>query len=89
MSEDTVPLTEQEVAAIHLGRVRLANNAGVKQVVTDHRLGTKTYVPLDPKDINATMTCTAINVLDELLEPYGYKFGDKMGAELLPPELTQ
>lgn len=80
---DHVPLSDAEVAAIHLGRVRLANNAAIKQVVVDHVKGTKGYVPIHEGDTNAEMTCNAINILDELLEPYGYRFGDKMGAELL------
>lgn len=80
---DHIPLSDAEVAAIHLGRVRLANSAAIKQVVVDHVKGTKAYAPIDENDTNATMTCNAINVLDELLEPYGYRFGTKMGAELL------
>lgn len=75
MTTDNIELTDKEIAAIHLGRVRLANNSAIKQVTDVH--GHKFYEPICPDDMNAVITCNAINVLDELLEPYGYKFGEE------------
>ncbi len=76
VNNDThIPLSEQEVAAIQLGRVRLANSSAIKQVTDSD--GGKKYLPIDETDVNASMTCNAINVLDNMLEPYGYKFGTK------------
>ena len=73
-------LSDKEVAAVHLGRTRLANNAAIKQ--TTDADGNKSYRPIEADDVNAVMTCEAVNVLDGLLEPYGYKFGEKFGSEL-------
>lgn len=75
MDDNQILLSEEEIAAIYMGRVRLANNSAIKQV--DDADGNKSYVPIDNEDRNAVMTCNAVNVLDKLLEPYGYKFGAK------------
>lgn len=72
-NETFIPLTPEEVAAIHLGRVRLANNSAIKeQTAAD---GSKSYVPIDDNDKSAHVTCGAINMIDKLLEGYDYKFG--------------
>lgn len=80
VNETYIPLTEEEVAAVYLGRVRLANNSAIKQVTNAD--GSKSYVPISDGDTNALMTCNAVNIIDNMLEPYGYKFGEK-SVELL------
>lgn len=81
VSAECVELTDKEIAAIHLGRTRLANSGAIKQVADESNK--RYYAPISAADRNAAMTCEAINVLDELLDPYGYKFGEKMGTELV------
>ncbi len=80
-NETFIPLTEREVAAIYLGRVRLANNSAIKQV---ERLGVKIYVPISDDDTNAQITCEAINIIDNMLDAYDYKFGSDTIALLTP-----
>lgn len=74
-------LTDAEVAAVHLGKVRLENSTSVKQVTLED--GSKRYEPIEPEDRNAQMTCAAVNVLEGLLAPYNYRFGDNLGTELV------
>lgn len=56
-------LTSDQLASIHLGRVRLCNSAAV--AMRDGK-----YYPIDKDDPNALATAHAANVLDDMLRPY-------------------
>lgn len=77
MCDEYIPLSDKEVAAILFARWRMADSHGVKSTVVNHVDGTRKFVPVDNANTNAHKVCEVLNTLDEILEPYGYKFGRK------------